>query len=85
MTHERGSDAEAEEYQWHTGRRREHGSDDAVEFIDVVKAFGRNRVLNGLNLGLPDNQISMILGPSAPASPSASSTWSGCSIRTRAT
>ena len=46
------------------GHKREHGSDDAVEFIDVVKAFGRNRVLNGLNLGLPDNQISMILGPS---------------------
>jgi phospholipid/cholesterol/gamma-HCH transport system ATP-binding protein len=64
MTHERGSQAEADEYQWHTGTKREHGSDDAVEFIDVVKAFGRNRVLNGLNLGLPDNQISMILGPS---------------------
>src|SRR5918999_868189 len=64
MTHERGSQAEADEYQWHTGRKREHGADDAVEFIDVVKAFGRNRVLNGLNLGLPDNQISMILGPS---------------------
>jgi phospholipid/cholesterol/gamma-HCH transport system ATP-binding protein len=64
MTHERGSQAEADEYQWHTGKKREHGSDDAVEFIDVVKAFGRNRVLNGLNLGLPDNQISMILGPS---------------------
>src|SRR6185295_11470146 len=46
MTHERGSQAEADEYQWHTGRKREHGSDDAVEFIDVVKAFGRNRVLN---------------------------------------
>ena len=30
-------------YQWHTGRRREHGCDDAVEFIDVMKAFGRNR------------------------------------------
>src|ERR687892_861167 len=64
MTHERGSQAEADEYQWHTGTKREHGSDDAVEFIDVVKAFGRNRVLNGLNLGLPDGQISMILGPS---------------------
>jgi phospholipid/cholesterol/gamma-HCH transport system ATP-binding protein len=64
MTHERGSQAEAEEYQWHTGTKREHGADDAVEFIDVVKAFGRNRVLNGLNLGLPNDQISMILGPS---------------------
>src|SRR5215218_1837303 len=51
-------------YQWHTGVQREHGGEDAVEFIDVVKAFGRNRVLNGLNLGLPDGQISMILGPS---------------------
>ena len=53
-----------EEYQYHTGEKRDHGSEDAVEFIDVVKAFGRNRVLNGLNLGLPDEQISMILGPS---------------------
>jgi phospholipid/cholesterol/gamma-HCH transport system ATP-binding protein len=51
-------------YAWHTGTKRDHGSNDAVEFIDVVKAFGRNTVLNGLNLGLPDNQISMILGPS---------------------
>ncbi|HEY8770373.1 MAG TPA: ATP-binding cassette domain-containing protein [Thermoleophilaceae bacterium] len=59
---ERG--AGGEEYQWHTGQHREHGAEDAVEFIDVVKAFGRNRVLNGLNLGLPDDQISMILGPS---------------------
>jgi phospholipid/cholesterol/gamma-HCH transport system ATP-binding protein len=56
--------AAGEEYQWHTGKHRDHGSEDAVEFIDVVKAFGRNRVLNGLNLGLPDDQISMILGPS---------------------
>jgi phospholipid/cholesterol/gamma-HCH transport system ATP-binding protein len=64
MTHARGSQEEAEEYQWHTGTKREHGADDAVEFIDVVKAFGRNRVLNGLNLGLPDGQISMVLGPS---------------------
>jgi phospholipid/cholesterol/gamma-HCH transport system ATP-binding protein len=55
---------EDDEYKWHTGRKREHGSTDAVEFIDVVKAFGRNTVLNGLNLGLPDDQISMILGPS---------------------
>src|SRR4051812_10397450 len=51
-------------YQWHGGRTREHGAKDAVEFIDVKKAFGRNTILNGLNLGLPDDQISMILGPS---------------------
>jgi phospholipid/cholesterol/gamma-HCH transport system ATP-binding protein len=64
VTHEPEDDKQDDEYQWHTGKKREHGSEDAVEFIDVVKAFGRNRVLNGLNLGLPDNQISMILGPS---------------------
>src|ERR687887_341550 len=51
-------------YQWHSGRTREHGASDAVEFIDVKKSFGRNTILNGLNLGLPDGQISMILGPS---------------------
>jgi phospholipid/cholesterol/gamma-HCH transport system ATP-binding protein len=53
-----------EPYQWHTGRKREHGSSDAVEFIDVKKSFGRTTILNGLNLGIPDDQISMILGPS---------------------
>jgi phospholipid/cholesterol/gamma-HCH transport system ATP-binding protein len=52
-------------YQWHTGSESQGVSgEDAVEFIDVVKAFGPNKVLNGLNLGLPDNRISMILGPS---------------------
>jgi phospholipid/cholesterol/gamma-HCH transport system ATP-binding protein len=51
-------------YQWHTGRTRDHGSTDAVEFIDVQKSFGSNTILNGLNLGIPENQISMILGPS---------------------
>jgi phospholipid/cholesterol/gamma-HCH transport system ATP-binding protein len=64
VTHEPRDEQQEDEYQWHTGKKRDHGSEDAVEFIDVVKAFGRNRVLNGLNLGLPDNQISMILGPS---------------------
>src|SRR5204862_5141777 len=55
-----------DEYRWHTERtaRSESAATDAVEFIDVKKAFGRNTVLNGLNLGIPDGQISMILGPS---------------------
>jgi phospholipid/cholesterol/gamma-HCH transport system ATP-binding protein len=55
-----------DEYQWHTAKRTrsETAETDAVEFIDVVKAFGRNTVLNGLNLGIPEGQISMILGPS---------------------
>ena len=51
-------------YRWHTGEKRDHGGEDAIEIIDVVKQFGRTRILNGLNLGLPDNQISMVLGPS---------------------
>src|SRR6266516_1666469 len=51
-------------YRWHTGEKRDHGGEDAIEIIDLVKQFGRTRILNGLNLGLPDNQISMVLGPS---------------------
>jgi phospholipid/cholesterol/gamma-HCH transport system ATP-binding protein len=52
------------EYEWHTGRQRPHGEDDAVEFVEVHKAFGKNKILRGLNMGIPDNKISMILGPS---------------------
>ena len=57
---------EDDEYRWHTDRtaRSETAEKDAVEFIDVKKAFGRNTILNGLNLGIPDETISMILGPS---------------------
>jgi phospholipid/cholesterol/gamma-HCH transport system ATP-binding protein len=56
--------SEPNPYRWHTGKKRDHGGEDAIEVIDVVKQFGRTRILNGLNLGLPDNQISMVLGPS---------------------
>ena len=45
-------------------RNRPTGAPDAVEFIDVHKAFGRNKILRGLNMGLPEDKISMILGPS---------------------
>ena len=55
---------EHDPYKWHTGEKRDHGGEDAIEVIDVVKQFGRMRILNGLNLGLPDDQISMVLGPS---------------------
>jgi phospholipid/cholesterol/gamma-HCH transport system ATP-binding protein len=51
-------------YRWHRGEKRDHGGEDAIEIIDLVKQFGRMRILNGVNLGLPDNQISMVLGPS---------------------
>jgi phospholipid/cholesterol/gamma-HCH transport system ATP-binding protein len=56
--------SETNPYRWHTGEKRDHGGEDAIEIIDLVKQFGRTRILNGLNLGLPDNQISMVLGPS---------------------
>ena len=56
--------AEPDPYRFHTGRKRDHGGDDAIEIIDLVKQFGRARILNGLNLGLPDDQVSMVLGPS---------------------
>ena len=46
------------------GRKRDHGGEDAIEIIDLVKQFGRARILNGLNLGLPEDQVSMVLGPS---------------------
>jgi phospholipid/cholesterol/gamma-HCH transport system ATP-binding protein len=55
---------ETDPYRWHTGTKRDHGGEDAIEIIDLVKQFGRMRILNSLNLGLPDNMISMVLGPS---------------------
>jgi phospholipid/cholesterol/gamma-HCH transport system ATP-binding protein len=57
-------EGEEDEYRWHTGVNRPTGVADAIEFIDVDKAFGRNQILRGLNMGLPDGKISMILGPS---------------------
>jgi phospholipid/cholesterol/gamma-HCH transport system ATP-binding protein len=64
VTNERDPDDEDEEYKWHTGLKRPTGAPDAIEFVDVHKAFGRSRVLRGLNMGLPEGKISMILGPS---------------------
>jgi phospholipid/cholesterol/gamma-HCH transport system ATP-binding protein len=58
-----GSDPE-DEYRWHTGAQRPTGAPDAVEFVEVHKAFGRNKILRGLNMGIPEDKISMILGPS---------------------
>ncbi|WP_354699704.1 putative ribonucleotide transport ATP-binding protein mkl [Paraconexibacter sp. AEG42_29] len=64
MTVSQHLDHAHDEYEWHTGLVRPHGMPDAVEFIDVHKAFGRNKILRGLNMGLPEGKISMILGPS---------------------
>jgi phospholipid/cholesterol/gamma-HCH transport system ATP-binding protein len=56
--------ASEDEYQWHTYKVYPSGRPDAVEFIDTYKAFGRARILRGLNMGLPEGMVSMILGPS---------------------
>jgi phospholipid/cholesterol/gamma-HCH transport system ATP-binding protein len=57
--------AHEDEYEWHTYDVRPSGRPDAVEFIDVYKSFGaRTHILRGLNMGLPEGMISMILGPS---------------------
>jgi phospholipid/cholesterol/gamma-HCH transport system ATP-binding protein len=58
------ADQPEDEYRWHTGEARPSGGEDAVEFVEVHKAFGRNKILRGLNLGIPNDRISMILGPS---------------------
>ncbi|MGI8864903.1 MAG: ABC transporter ATP-binding protein [Solirubrobacteraceae bacterium] len=58
----------AADYELHNGAlavQESHPGDFwSVECIDVYKAFGRNRVLNGLNLGIPEGMITVILGPS---------------------
>jgi phospholipid/cholesterol/gamma-HCH transport system ATP-binding protein len=57
-------DAPSDEFEYHTGQIRATDSPDAIEFIDVHKTFGKNKVLRGLNMSLPEGKISMILGPS---------------------
>jgi len=56
--------ASDEEYRWHSYRCFPSGQPDAVEFIDCYKSFGGNPVLRGLNMCLPEGQVSMIIGPS---------------------
>jgi phospholipid/cholesterol/gamma-HCH transport system ATP-binding protein len=56
--------AQEDEYRWHSYRVYPSGRPDAIEFIDVYKKFGRSHVLRGLNMGLPEGMVSMILGPS---------------------
>jgi len=60
----RAGEDEEEEFRFHTGTLHPSKAPDAVEFIDVHKSFGRNHVLRGLNMALPEDQISMIIGPS---------------------
>jgi phospholipid/cholesterol/gamma-HCH transport system ATP-binding protein len=53
-----------DEFRYHQGAAGHSRSGDAIEFVDVHKSFGRNHVLRGLNMALPHDTISMILGPS---------------------
>jgi len=55
---------EQDEFRYHTGTIRPSQAPDAIEFVEVHKSFGRNHVLRGLNMGLPEGKISMIIGPS---------------------
>lgn len=55
---------EDDEYRYHDSPKRTAGVPNAIEFVDVHKAFGRNEILKGLNMGIPEGKISMILGPS---------------------
>ena len=68
MAHEAGGgrlgNEPNEEFPFHTGVIRPSGKPDAIEFIEVHKSFGRNHVLRGLNMSLPEDSISMIIGPS---------------------
>jgi phospholipid/cholesterol/gamma-HCH transport system ATP-binding protein len=60
----RAGEEEEETFKFHTGVIRPSQVPDAIEFVEVHKSFGRNHVLRGLNMGLPEGQISMIIGPS---------------------
>jgi len=56
------------EYGMHTGalefEEENEGDFWSIQCKNVVKAFGRNKVLNGLDVGIPDGMISVVLGPS---------------------
>ncbi|MBV9167966.1 MAG: ATP-binding cassette domain-containing protein [Solirubrobacterales bacterium] len=56
--------ASEDDYRWHTYRRFPSGRPDAVKFVDTYKSFGSTQVLRGLNMGLPEGLVSMIIGPS---------------------
>jgi phospholipid/cholesterol/gamma-HCH transport system ATP-binding protein len=57
-------DGPEDEYRFHTYKVYPSGRPDAIEFVDTYKSFGRAQILRGLNMGLPEGMVSMILGPS---------------------
>jgi phospholipid/cholesterol/gamma-HCH transport system ATP-binding protein len=66
--YQRGLLDEAAEFRHHKGalavEEKQQGDFWSVEVIDVYKTFGKNRVLRGLTLGIPEGMITVILGPS---------------------
>jgi phospholipid/cholesterol/gamma-HCH transport system ATP-binding protein len=58
----------AAEYEYHQGalgyEEEQQGYFWSIECRGVYKSFGRNRVLNGLNVGVPEGMITVVLGPS---------------------
>jgi phospholipid/cholesterol/gamma-HCH transport system ATP-binding protein len=64
VTFEPAPEDDPEEFRLHTGTIHASKAPPAVQFIDVHKSFGRNHVLRGLNLEIPEGQVSMIIGPS---------------------
>ena len=64
VTFEPAPEEDPEEFRFHTGTTHASKAPPAVQFIDVHKSFGRNHVLRGLNLEIPEGQVSMIIGPS---------------------
>jgi phospholipid/cholesterol/gamma-HCH transport system ATP-binding protein len=75
-----GADAEtkalldaAHEYSMHEGQpsfvEKNPGDFWSIECVDVYKSFGRKPILNGLNVGIPEGMITVILGRPALASP----------------
>jgi len=59
---------QAVEYEYHEGpldfEEEDLGEFWSIQCKQVSKTFGRNRVLAGLNLGIPEGMITVILGPS---------------------
>jgi phospholipid/cholesterol/gamma-HCH transport system ATP-binding protein len=56
--------AAEDEYRWHSYTVYPSGRQDAVQFSDIYKSFGRNHVLRGLNMSIPEGMVTMIIGPS---------------------
>jgi phospholipid/cholesterol/gamma-HCH transport system ATP-binding protein len=59
---------QAGDFQYHEGALSFHesvpGEFWSIQFKDVYKNFGRHQVLDGLNLGIPEGMITVVLGPS---------------------